>query len=466
MRARTIVLLLLIATAPVPAAAQTRVAPEGRPQVQLSFAPVVKLATPSVVNVYGARVEKTQRNAAAEEFFRRFFGSEVPGAPRERVQRSLGSGVIVDPAGLVITNNHVIETMNEVRVALADKREFEAEIMLRDPRADLAILKLKGAGPFPALPIGDPDALEIGDLVLAIGNPFGVGQTVTQGIVSALARTHVGVADSGFFIQTDAAINPGNSGGALVDMSGRLVGINASIFSTSTNGGSVGIGFAIPASMVRGVVEAAKAGSSRVRRPWLGASLQSVSGDIAEGIGLERPSGALVASVRDKGPAKEAGLKSGDVITEVDGRAVDDPEGFGYRFALKGVRGETPITVLRGGRKQALKVALAPAPETPARDEVKLRTRSPLAGVTAINASPAAAEEMQLDASEGVVVSAVEEGSAAQQVGFQRGDLVLTVNGDKVATTRDLDRMSRSGAQLWQITIQRNGQTMTTVLGG
>ncbi|HEY0353336.1 MAG TPA: trypsin-like peptidase domain-containing protein, partial [Enterovirga sp.] len=238
---------------PVGVGAQTRTAPESRPQVQLSFAPVAKVAAPSVVNVYGARVEKTRRNAVAEEFFRRFFGDGMGGPPRDRVQRSLGSGVIVDSSGLVVTNHHVIENMTEVRVALTDKREFEAEIVLRDPRADLAVLRLKGTGPFPPLPIGDSEGLEVGDLVLAIGNPFGVGQTVTQGIVSALARTHIGAADYGFFIQTDAAINPGNSGGALVDMSGRLVGINSAIFSQS--GGSVGIGFAIPSSMVRAVVE-------------------------------------------------------------------------------------------------------------------------------------------------------------------------------------------------------------------
>jgi Do/DeqQ family serine protease len=460
----TALALAAILILPVGAGAQTRAVPESRPQVQLSFAPVAKIAAPAVVNVYGARVERTRRNAAAEEFFRRFFGDGAGAAPRERVQRSLGSGVIVDASGLVVTNHHVIENMTEVRVALTDKREYEAEIVLRDPRADLAVLRLKGAGPFPQLPIGDSDSLEVGDLVLAIGNPFGVGQTVTQGIVSALARTHIGAADYGFFIQTDAAINPGNSGGALVDMTGRLVGINTAIFSQS--GGNVGIGFAIPGSMVRAVVESAKSGNRIVRRPWLGASLQAVSQDIADGMKLDRPQGALVASVRERGPAHDAGLRRGDVILEVDGRAVDDPESFGYRFALKGISGETPVTVLRDGKRLTLTMRLMAPPELPPRDPVKVRTRTPLGGAALINASPAAAEELQVDASEGVIITEIDEGSPAQLVGFQKGDVVLAINGEKIGTTRDLDRIMRGGGQVWQFTINRGGQVLTTVFGG
>jgi S1-C subfamily serine protease len=300
--------------------------------------------------------------------------------------------------------------------------------------------------------------------VLAIGNPFGVGQTVTQGIVSALARTHVGVSDYGFFIQTDAAINPGNSGGALVDMNGRLAGINAAIYSQS--GGNVGIGFAIPASMVRAVVDSARTGSKVVRRPWLGATLQAVNQDIADGIGVERPTGALVAAVRDSGPAKDAGLKRGDLVLEVDGQPVDDPESFGYRFALKGITGETPITVLRNGKRVTLTLRLMTPPEIPARDQIKLRTRSPLAGATVVNASPAVSDEFQIDSSEGVVVVSVDDGTLAQQVGFQKGDTVLAINGDKVGTTRDLERLTRSNSGAWQITINRAGQVMTTVIGG
>jgi Do/DeqQ family serine protease len=447
------------------AVAQAKVAPQSREEVRLSFAPTVRAVTPAVLNVYGSRVEKTRRRAAADEFFRRFFGGEGdPGPPRDRVQRSLGSGVIVDRSGLVITNNHVIENMTEVRVALTDRREFEAEIVLRDPRTDLAVMRIKGPGPFPFLEVGDSEALEVGDLVLAVGNPFGVGQTVTQGIVSALARTNIGAAEYGFFIQTDAAINPGNSGGALVDLSGKLVGINTAIFSQS--GGNIGIGFAVPASMVRAVVDSARAGGLTVRRPWLGASLQSLAADLAEGLRLDRPTGALVASVRDDSPAKEAGLTSGDVILEVDGRAVDDPESFGYRFALRGVSGSVPLTVLRGGRRETLTVRLQPPPEKPPRDAMRLRARSPLAGANVLNVSPAVADELQLDSAGGVVIDDVQDGSPAARVGFQRKDVILSINGERVASTRELDRILRAGAQAWQVTIERGGQVMTTVLGG
>ena len=245
--------------------------------------------------------------------------------------------MIVDPSGLVVTNNHVIENMTDVKVALADKREIPAKILLRDPRTDLAVLKLTEGANFPTMELGDSDALEVGDLTLAIGNPFGVGQTVTQGIVSALARTQVGISDYGFFIQTDAAINPGNSGGPLVDMNGRVVGINSAIFSKS--GGSVGIGFAIPGQYGQDRrSRRPRAAASMVKRPWLGATLQTISQEIAEGLGLERPTGALLADVDPKGPAAEAGLKRGDVIVSVDGQPVDDPEAVGYRLAHQAAR--------------------------------------------------------------------------------------------------------------------------------
>jgi Do/DeqQ family serine protease len=445
--------------------AQTRVAPENRAQVQLSLAPVVKQAAPAVVNVYGARADRRSRSRTMDDFFERFFGEEVPGVPQGRSQTSLGSGVIVDPSGLVVTNNHVIENMTEVRVALADRREFEAEIVLRDSRTDLAVLKLKDAADLRVLDIGDSEALEVGDFVLAIGNPFGVGQTVTQGIVSALARTQVGVTDYQFFIQTDAAINPGNSGGALVDMSGRLVGINTAIFSRS--GGSHGIGFAIPSTMVRAVIDSARGGSRTVRRPWLGARLQTIDKDIATSLGLERPTGVLVHSVYDGGPALEAGMKRGDVILEVDGQPVDGPEAFGYRFTLKGIQGRTTLTVLRGGQRLPLTVRLTTPPETRPRDPVKVRTRSPFVGATLMNLSPAVADELQIDiSSEGIVVAELDESSVAARVGFKKGDLILAINGQPIASTRDAERLLRNGRQYWEITIGRAGQVFTTVLGG
>ena len=384
--------------------------------------------------------------------------------PRGRSQSSLGSGVIVDPAGLVITNNHVIENMNEVKVALADRREFEAEILLRDSRTDIAVLKLKDPSNLQAIELGDSEALQVGDIVLAIGNPFGVGQTVTQGIVSALARTQVGISDYQFFIQTDAAINPGNSGGALIDMNGRVVGINTAIYSRS--GGNVGIGFAVPSSMVRVVLNSARGGAKNVVRPWLGARLQPVDGDIATGLGLERPMGVLVTSVYDKGPAAEAGLKRGDAILAVDGQSVDNPDSFGYRFTLKGTQGQAPLTVLRGGKQTTLQVKLMPPPENPPREPVRGRGRTPFAGATLVNMSPAVADELQIEvADDGVVVADLEDRSVAASVGFEKGDQVVAINGERVASTRDAERMIGRNSGYWEITISRGGRVFTTVLG-
>ncbi len=382
-----------------------------------------------------------------------------------RVAKALGSGVIVDSSGLVVTNYHVIEGMTEVKVALSDKREFEAEIVLRDPRTDLAVLRLKGGKNFPVLELGDSDALEVGDFVIAIGNPFGVGQTVTQGIVSALARTESGISDYGFFIQTDAAINPGNSGGALVDLDGKLVGINSAIYSRT--GGSIGIGFAIPVNMVKGVVAAALQGGATVRRPWLGATLQSLTKDIADNLGIDRPTGALVVTVAAKGPAVDAGLKRGDVITAIDGQSVDDAESVGFRLGVKPLGGAANVSILRDGRSSTLSLKLAAAPEIPPRDTLTIRSRSPFEGAEVMNMSPAVAEELSLEgASEGVVVASVGNGSTAAQVGVQKGDMIVAVNGQKIATTRDLDKICAERSRLWDLTIQRGGETIRTRLGG
>jgi len=263
-----------------PVLAEPKQVPRSNAEVALSFAPVVKKAAPAVVNVYASRTEKVQRNPLFDDpVFQQFFGGGGGGTHSETM-RSLGSGVIVDPSGLVVTNYHVIDQMTDVKVALSDQSEYPAQIVLRDQRNDLAVLKIKGEGPFPTMELGSSDEVEVGDIALAIGDPFGVGQTVTQGIISALARTNGGQGVSAFYLQTDASINPGNSGGALVDTHARLVGINSAIFSQS--GGSVGIGFAIPVDLVKIVAAAAKAGDKVVHRPWLGASLQAVTYDIAE----------------------------------------------------------------------------------------------------------------------------------------------------------------------------------------
>ncbi len=441
--------------------AQERAVPGSSGELLLSFAPVVKRVAPAVVNVYAARVVENHNPFLNDPLFRQFFGA----VPREQVQRSLGSGVIVDPAGLVVTNYHVIEGASEVKVALADKRELDAEIVLKDEHSDLTILRIKGATErFPVLEFGNSDELQVGDVVLAIGDPFGVGQTVTHGIVSAVARTQVGISDYQFFIQTDAAINPGNSGGALVDLRGRLVGINTALYSRS--GGSQGIGFAIPANMVRVVVNSAKGGSAAVKRPWLGAKLQDVTPEIAESLGLKRPSGALVASVAADSPAARAGIKTGDLVVSIDGTSVDDPNAFDYRFATKPLGGTAQIGLVRQGREMEVAVGLQSVPEAP-RDEVEIRSRSPFLGATVANLSPALADELRLDPQgEGVVIVGVADGSAAQSVGFRKGDIVVSVNNQKIAKSADLDRIARSGGRQWRITIRRGGQQISVIFSG
>ena len=441
---------------------EARVLPASPQAVKLSLASVAKRAAPSVVNVYAARVIENRNPLLDDPIFRQFFGGQRSG---EQVQRSLGSGVIVD-GGLVVTNNHVIERMDQVKVSLADKREFEAEIVLKDPRSDLAVLRLKDVKEkFPAIELGDSDALQVGDFVLAIGNPFGVGQTVTHGIVSAVARTQVGISDYQFFIQTDAAINPGNSGGALVDQSGKLIGINTAIFSRS--GGSQGIGFAIPVTMVRVVLASAQGGNNVVRRPWLGAKLQAVTAEISEAFGLKRPAGALVGTVTPKSPADRAGLRTGDLIVAIDEQVVEDPNAFDYRFATKNLGGQAQIGVLRSGREIRVVVALEPAPETP-RDERVIRGRSPFAGARVANMSPSLAEELRLDAGlQGAVIVELTEGSVAREIGFfRKGDVIVAVNSEKVGQTRDLDRVTSQPSRLWRITIVREGQTFSVAFGG
>jgi Do/DeqQ family serine protease len=445
------------------AAGQERRVPASPAEVKLSYAPIVQRAQPAVVNVYAAKMVQNRNPLLDDPIFRRFFG--VPGQGPEQMQRSLGSGVMVDPSGLVVTNVHVIEGADEVKVSLSDKREFEAEIILKDPRSDLAVLRLKGAREqFPTLDFANSDELMVGDVVLAIGNPFGVGQTVTHGIISALARTQVGITDYQFFIQTDAAINPGNSGGALVDMTGRLAGINTAIYSRS--GGSQGIGFAIPANMVRVVVASAKGGGKAVKRPWLGARLQAVTPEIAETLGLRLPSGALVSSVVANSPAARAGLKLSDLIVAIDGQAVDDPNAFDYRFATRPLGGTSQVDVQRAGKAIRLTVPLETAPDT-GRNEIVLTTRSPFQGAKVANISPAVADELHLDGdTEGVVVTELGDDTTAANVGFQKGDIIVAVNSQKIAKTSDLEKATRDSSRLWRITLVRGGQQINVTLGG
>jgi Do/DeqQ family serine protease len=437
-------------------AAQQRVVPRSPAQIQLSFAPVVRQVAPAVVNVYASRVVRQSYSPfAGNPFFERFFGGTGPG--RDRIEQSLGSGVIVGEEGIVVTNNHVIEGAEDIQVALADRREFQASVLLADARTDLAVLRIDPEGDdLPALEFGDSDALEVGDLVLAIGDPFGVGQTVTSGIVSALARTQVGASDYQFFIQTDAAINPGNSGGALVTIDGQLIGINSSIVSSS--GGNVGIGFAIPSNMVRLVVEGALGGG--IRRPWFGAQGDAVTAEIARSLGLARPAGVVISQVYPESAAGEANLRRGDIVVAIDDFEVNDPQGLNYRVATRQPGDLVTVRFLREGAEQQARVRVSLPPDED-RNEISLTGRNPLGGARVANVTPALADELQLDFFlSGVVITAIEAGSDASRFGFQTGDIIRQVNGIDIISPAAL-QTALDFSEGWEISALRGNRTMS-----
>lgn len=445
-----------------------REVPQTTRQMQLSFAPIVAKVSPAVVNVYATTVSQQYVSPFANDpFFGRFFGFGSPlMQQRPRTEQSLGSGVIVDPSGVIVTNSHVVNGATTIKVTAADGHEYDVDLVLNDTKSDLAVLKIKGAKgqTFPALSFANSDALQVGDLVLAIGNPFGVGQTVTSGIVSALARTGVESTDYSFFIQTDAAINPGNSGGALVDMQGRLVGINSAIYTRS--GGSVGIGFAIPSNMVELVANAGLHGDKLVR-PWFGARFQDLTPDLAKSLGLDVARGALIAETASGGSAAKAGLKAGDVITSIDGQRVNDPKAFGYRLATKPIGSNVAIDFVRQGQAQQVEVKVEAAPSGSAKDQVKITGRSVFAGATAETLSPPVAEEYGLSYSvKGVVLTNIANGAPADQVGFNRGDIILSVNGREVTNAATLQAIADTRGSGWQITMERNGRRFQTFVGG
>ena len=447
--------------------AAERIVPTGDAELQLSYAPLVRRTAPAVVNIYARRiVRRAFRSPLFDDpFFRRFFGDmPFPGARRERMENSLGSGVIVRPDGHIVTNHHVIADADEVIVALADRREFDADVVLTDERTDIAVLRVETGGTsLPYLEFMDSDDLEVGDVVLAIGNPFGVGQTVTSGIVSALARTRVGVADYRYFIQTDAAINPGNSGGAMIGLDGRLAGVNTAIFSRS--GGSVGIGFAVPANMVRVVVENALRGG-RMVRPWLGATGQEVTADIAAARGLDRSGGVLVNAVYADGPADRAGIEVGDIIKAVGRREVLDPEGLAFRIATRPLDSNVELTVLRGGEAFKTEVVLEPPPETPRRNLTWIEGKGPLAGARVGNLSPAFAEELGLDPMRrGVVVAEVAPRGPARNLGLKPGDMLARINDREIRLVDDVLAATNEEASTWRITIGRGDRRLKVVIG-
>lgn len=427
------------------AGAQDRVVPDSRAEIQLSFSPIVREAAPAVVNVYTSRTVRQRVG---------FFSNRT----REREQNSLGSGVIVDPSGVIVTNNHVVQGAEELRVVLADRREYEAEILLTDEATDLAVLRVETDEPLPVLPFDMSGNSEVGDLVLAIGNPFGVGQTVTSGIVSALARTDVGQTDFASFIQTDAAINPGNSGGALVDMDGELIGVNTMIFSRS--GGSNGIGFAIPVEMVRRVVDTAM-GEGELIRPWLGARLQPVTNDLAGMFGLDRPRGALVNEIYPDAAADDAGLRQGDVVLAIDGQDVNNEAGARFRLATHAAGEMAQFTVLREGEEIQLGVPVQPAPGVSDPDPLEIDGRNPLSGASLVRLSPAFNESIGLDPfAEGVVVFNVQRRSPAAYYGFRPGDRVVELMGERIDSVEDAERVlyEFEGIEEWPLVIDRRGQ--------
>ena len=440
-------------------AAEQRI-PASREQVTLTFAPIVKKAAPAVVNIYTRKVVQNQTPLLLDDpFFRRFFGAGPGGFQRESVQNSLGSGVVVRASGVVITNNHVAGDADQITVVLADRREFEAQVVGKDEHSDLAVLQLQGiTEQLPFLDLANSDDREVGDMVLAIGNPFGVGQNVTSGIVSGLARTGVGLSDLQSFIQTDAAINPGNSGGALITSDGRLIGINTAIYSRT--GGNIGIGFAIPANMVRTVLTSILKEGHAVRA-WLGASGKTITADLAKNLALARPSGVVIDRVVPRGPAAQAGLAVGDIVRAVNGREVHDIEELRYMIASLPIGGQATLGTLRAGAERNAPLLLSAAPDVPARKKTQLTGRQPFAGAVAANFNPALADELSKEYLEpGVILTEVPPRSIAQNVGLQPGDLIVSVNDKPVKSVDELVQVLAQPAQGWTFVVNRNGQVL------
>ena len=418
--------------------------PETQAQLKFSFASVVKQAKPAVVSISSIQVaeRRLQNPLFDDQFFNFLFGNgSLEGVPRQQIEKSLGSGVIIDPQGIIITCQHVVHNAKKIQVKLDDNRLFDADVIVIDAKSDLAVIKIKTPKGkdkilFPFVPLGDSKNLEIGDLVLAIGNPFGVGMTVTNGIVSALSRSFNGQ----ILMQTDAAINPGNSGGALVDMHGHLIGVPNAILSRT--GASHGIGFAIPAVVIRSLLLAAK-GDGKVVYPWDGLQLKSMTNEEAESFGFEKPMGILVVAVHPNSPAAKAGLKSGDIITKVNDhllQAVED-----YQVALQGlqINESLNVTMFRKNKEEKIVFTLIAPPVSEDPEIQILAAQGPFAGVKVANMSPALAAEYNLMNfyREGVIV--IEAPQPLFGIGFsglQPGDIIEEVNNQKITSVKQLLR--------------------------
>ena len=453
-----IICSLVMLMGAVPATAETRV-PESRSEISLGFAPVVKQASPTVVNIYAKIVRQGRSNPLfADPFFRDFFGNGF-GNARPRVQNSLGSGVILSDDGYVVSNYHVVGAATEIRVVTTDRREFSATVILGDKESDIAILRLDEAADLPFLKLRDSDHVEVGELALAIGNPFGVGQTVSSGIISGLARTGTATGNArGYFIQTDAPINPGNSGGALVDVNGDLIGINTSILTRS--GGSNGIGFAIPANLVAEYLHQARAGNERFISPWAGMAGQHMSADIAESLGMTLPQGVVISDLHPLSPLGEAGLQVGDVVTHVDGKEVNSPAEMKFRMSIAGVGGTSALTRLRGSDRDEVDVALIQAPRIPEAEETKLDDQTVLPGMVVARVNPDMITRLGLGLSQtGVVV--VDPGPFGARAGLRLGDVVNAINGAAIQRPADVAEALTDPARRVQIDLQRGGRAVS-----
>ncbi len=456
-----IILACTVLLLPFGALAEDGVVPTSPAQINLSFAPVVKKVAPSVVNIYTKRmVTQTVNPFAGDPFFSQFFGRQNPGIQRQRLENSLGSGVIVDADGLVVTNAHVVKNSAETKVMLSDGREFDARIALVDEASDIALLRIDTKGEkLPAATMQTSEALEVGDLVIAIGNPFGVGQTVTSGIVSAVARSSLNISDFNFFIQTDAAINPGNSGGPLVSMSGGVIGINSAIY--SRDGGSLGIGFAIPSELVATIIAAEQSGQASgekgIQRPWVGIVAQDVTSDIAASLGIPRPTGALVASLHEASPMRDAGLVPGDMITAINGKTIRNAAELRFRLATVSLGQEAEISYVHKGKAATGKMKTILPPDKPDRQTTVLKGKNPLSGFKVANLNPAVVHEVGASEDKGVVIL---EGPKGTQIGsvIRRGDIVAGVNGATISSVEALVKALSSTRKVWQFDLIQNGQ--------
>jgi Do/DeqQ family serine protease len=435
--------------------AQTRV-PVSQAEIQLGFAPVVQEAAPAVVNIYASRIVEARRSPfRGDPFFERFFNDF--GATRPRVQNSLGSGVILSEDGIVVSNYHVVGEATDIRVVLNDRREYAARVLLGDEEADLAVLQVENAPELPALDLRDSDTVQVGELVLAIGNPFGVGQTVSSGIVSGLARSGTATGNArGYFIQTDAPINPGNSGGALVDVNGALIGINTAILSRS--GGSNGIGFAIPSGLVAQFVAQARAGKAQFERPWAGLGGQPVTPDMAEGLGIARPDGVVISEVHPMSSFAKH-LRPGDVITMVAGQPVNSPAEVIYRMSLAGIGAETTVTRLRDGREEAVEIALIAAPDMPPRNPLETGPRAAIPQMILSTINPAVIEQYRLPLmSQGVIVD--NPGPMGARAGLRPGDILRAVDGQPVDDSRAARDALENSTNTLSLDLLRDGRRM------